>query len=367
MKTTDSSLFSGYDFDENSWTLTLVFRATGEVRHYGDFPPELYDEFDKAASKGAFFNQKIRNHFEVAVGGTVSEEEVRAEAAQSEEDELGITDADLDAAPGLRLAEPEILTPETAIATLAPKSPKVDALTAELHRQAAVKIVVTDAVSQSNLENHIVGLTGMRKALHELIDPYRDIAYRTYEAIQKLNKSRLDPADEAIKQGKHSLGIYLSVQQEKARAEQRRLQAEAEAESERDRQRRTEELRLQVASQQAEEGDTAQAEISLFSEEIQAPPVPTYVPRVEMPQATQFSGRKSWKAEVTNLELLVLDVAEGIKVLKAAGSLQGHAPISMLEASMTQLNKRAKADERMDLFPGVRAYNDVVLTGKRSK
>lgn len=418
MTTCDSSLLKAYEWDQNSWTLTVVFRSNNSVRAYAEVPPEVFSEMESAKSIGSFYNQNIKGKFESLKIDAVSDDEIQQAVAEknvpvqtheefiakgaAQGDDLGVTDEDILAvdpayvdprsskvnhAPGtwhgvplppgtetdeepvaeVEAPEPEILSSDQAVAVLSPKSPKVDKLTAYLHGLAAIKIAVTDAASQAKMEDHLTLLTNTRKAIFEIVDPYKAIAYQAYDAVQKLNKGRLDPADIAIKDGKQVLGAYLAAEQEKARKEQARLQAEEDAKAAIDQQRRTEALRLQVAQEQAEAGDIEQAEASLFDTSIVAAPIYTSAPRVEIPQASQFSGRKNWRAQVDDLEALVLDVAEGLKILKTTGGLQGHAPISMLMANEPQLNKRAKADERPNLFPGVRAWNDVVLASKKGK
>lgn len=388
MTTCDSSLLSAFEYDNNSWTLTLVFRSTGEVRHYGDFPPELFDEFQSAKSKGAFFNQKIRGHFEVATGGTVSDEEIQ-EAVQETgntkvyasgeefEAELGITDADLDAAPGTR-REPvadDLITKDEqeSLSMPAKKQPQVDKKMAEwalLVPSTTALIVVRDRNHYIEIADKLKKKVGIREFVFGLLDPARDAVYRAYTAIQQRQKSVIDLMDASIKADKTALVAFDTERQRIAREAQQKAQREAEAEAERERQRRTEELRMQVAQQQAEQGDTAQAEVSLFDESIQAPPVPIYVPRAvaDTPEIEGFSGRKNWKVqEVYDFDALIMDVAEGIKTLKTTGGLQGHAPSNMLKADLPALNKRAKADETINLFPGVRAFNDRGLNIKKEK
>ena len=41
----------------------LLYFHSGERYRYFEFPPELYQEFLAAESKGAYFARNIRNHF----------------------------------------------------------------------------------------------------------------------------------------------------------------------------------------------------------------------------------------------------------------------------------------------------------------
>jgi len=388
MTTCDSSLIQAYEYDDNAWILTLVFKSNGDVRTYPDFPPELFSEFEASDSKGKFYNAKIKGHFkDVLKVGRVTPEEVAEEAAKTEaveaivdkaaESEF-ITDADIQrvdpnwkreevgVAFPVSQAEPEILTPDQAVAVIAPKSATTDALVARLHKLAAVKIEVTDKASQTAMETHLVNLTTARKAVFDLIDPYRAIAYAAYDAIQTLNKSRLTPADEALVAGKRLLNAYISAEQEKARAEQRRLQAEADAQAERDRQKRTEELRLQMAQEAQERGDTASAEKTLFDTTIEAPPVYTPAVQVEAPTST-LGGRENWKAKCVDFEEAILDCAKGIEASRKSGGLQGHIPTTVFKINDAGLTALAKANKKMFRFPGLEAWDDRVIVTTKQK
>ena len=378
MTTCDSSLIQAYEFDDTAWMLTIVFRSTGEVRHYENFPPELYSEFEAAKSKGTFFNAKIKHQFEVTKAGRVTPEEVAEEAAKTEaveaivdkaaESEF-ITDADIrNVDPNWKgdAVEPEILSPEQAVSVIAPRNAKTDALVARLHKLAAVKIEVTDKASQTEMETHLVNLTTARKAVFDLIDPYRAIAYAAYDAIQTLNKSRLTPADEALVAGKRLLNAYISAEQERARAAQRRLQAEADAQAERDRQKRTEELRLQMAQEAQERGDTASAEKTLFDTTIEAPPVYTPAVQVEAPTST-LGGRENWKAKCVDFEEAILDCAKGIEASRKSGGLQGHIPTTVFKINDAGLTALAKANKKMFRFPGLEAWDDRVIVTTKQK
>ena len=379
MTTCDSSLIQAYEYDDNAWILTLVFKSNGDVRTYPDFPPELFSEFEASDSKGKFYNAKIKGHFkDVLKVGRVTPEEVAEEAAKTEaveaiadkaaESEF-ITDADIQRVdPNWKgdAVEPEILSPEQAVSVIAPRNAKTDALVARLHKLAAVKIEVTDKASQTEMETHLVNLTTARKAVFDLIDPYRAIAYAAYDAIQSLNKSRLAPADEALVAGKRILNAYIQAEQEKARAEQRRLQAEADAQAERDRQKRTEELRLQMAQEAQERGDTAAAEKTLFDTTIEAPPVYTPAVQVEAPTST-LGGRENWKAKCVDFEEAILDCAKGIEASRKSGGLQGHIPTTVFKINDAGLTALAKANKKMFRFPGLEAWDDRVIITTKAK
>ena len=59
--TVDSSLFSTVIYSADA-TLELVFR-NGSIYRYFAVPPDVFQALLAAPSKGAYFNQHIRDHF----------------------------------------------------------------------------------------------------------------------------------------------------------------------------------------------------------------------------------------------------------------------------------------------------------------
>jgi hypothetical protein len=429
----DSTLISEYRYDDETWTLALRFRGTGELRLYAEFPPDVADDFEASASKGKFFNAHIARQYPVqklesgptldppppvaadpeleADIAALEAEWVRDAPAPKEAEPLSLqgllADADAPIAATsygglsrslfpdppihfpparssfavngfdaqevaqpevsqneikLPLPEPQILSPEQAVAVISPKSPKADALTAEAHRLAAIGIDVSDHASYTQLFNHTQRLTTVRKALFDLIDPYREIAYRAYEAIQTLNKTRLGPPDLAIKGNKIKLVVYEQVQEAKRAEAQRLADVAAAAAAEAERLRIQEELTLAEVGDAFALGDTARAE-ELFENPIAVAPLPSYAARVAgyaPPPVKGGSTGKNWKAVVTDKEALILDIAAGIEFFKKNGHLGGHAPVTFLTLNEVAMNAEAKAKEKQLVYPGVHAENQPV-------
>lgn len=373
-------MFSGYEYDDVAWILTLHLK-NGKVYEYTDFGPENFDEFVGAKSLGTHYNTVIKGKFEsrevtgVPAPATPVKEQLKAAVA----DDTLISDSDIRRAhPDYKAeevgvafpmpaAEPEILSPEQALAVMAPKNPKVDELTRRAHALASTALTVTDQASQGVMEAHLTQLATIRKAIFELVDPYREIAYRAYEQIQQLNKSRLEPIDAAMTLKKGLLKGYLQAEQAKAQAEQRRLDAEARTMAEEEQKRRTEQMRIEAAEQKQAEGDTAGAEASLFDQAIQAPPVYTPPVRVEMPTSSLGKTRENWKAEVTDLEAIILDVAEGIKASREGGGLRGHLPTTLITINPSILKGLATTNKKMANFPGIRCWDDGVIAVRTAK
>jgi hypothetical protein len=395
MTTCDSSLIQAYEYDDNAWILTLVFKSNGDVRTYPDFPPELFSEFETSDSKGKFYNAKIKGHFkDVLKVGRVTPEEVAEEAAKTVKtgyvpsaqdrhedaltanEQMGITDADIrNVDPnwkGDATVADDLIThdEQEALAEPGRKQPQVDKLAKQWTALVPVPtaiVVVRDKPHYVQISDTLKKKTGIRDMVFALLDPARDAVYKAYKAIADRQKSILDPMDASIKADKNALTTWDNEQREIARqkAEEERKVAEAAAEV--DRQRRTEELRLQMAQEAQERGDTAAAEASLFDEAIVAPPMPVYAPRVEVetPKVEGQSFRDNWSARLVDFDLLVLDVAAGIECFKKSGNLQGHAPTAVLTVSQPQLNQLAKASKSMMSIPGVQAENNRVMTQRK--
>lgn len=57
-----SSVISGFDYDAEYATLTVVF-VSGRIYRYFAVPAEIAAAFRKATSKGTFFNTRIRDRY----------------------------------------------------------------------------------------------------------------------------------------------------------------------------------------------------------------------------------------------------------------------------------------------------------------
>ena len=58
-----STAIRRFEYDARSRTLSVWFVPSGLRYDYADVPPALYRAFLDAASKGRFFNARIRDHF----------------------------------------------------------------------------------------------------------------------------------------------------------------------------------------------------------------------------------------------------------------------------------------------------------------
>ncbi len=424
----DSSLIKGYEFDENSWVLTVVFRSNNSARAYNDCSPELFGEFESSESKGKFYNSRIKGVLESLDLGKIGDEEIHParcdgdhgeprcsdpqcwhsepspetlkeidRSVKAAEESLGITDEDIQAVDPLykdpRAAQPKepegtwhgvpllgVKTEESIVETLAktenvamsvPKSSRTElqSLLDESHGLVVAVKPITSIAEYTAVSERLQKKVTVRDRLFNILDPVRKALWDALTVTRTQHGLILDPIDASIKADKQALVAWSTEQQRIAEEKQRAAQRAAEEEAAKEQARRTEALRLQVAQEQAEAGDMEQAEASLFDQTIQAAPVQVYAPRVEVavPVIEGQSTRKNWSAEVVDFEALVLDVAEGIKSLKATNSLAGHAPITVLEVCQPKLNQLAKASEATLRIPGVVARNNPVLAQRKGR
>jgi len=63
MRVAQSSHIQGYDYDEQSQTLTIQF-TNGAVYNYGGVSPNTYYAFSQSSSPGQYFHSKIKGQFQ---------------------------------------------------------------------------------------------------------------------------------------------------------------------------------------------------------------------------------------------------------------------------------------------------------------
>jgi len=66
MPTVTSSAIQRVEYDARSRQLCVTF-VTGNVYKYYDVPRQVYDRFLRTASKGAFFNEYVKDRYDFAL------------------------------------------------------------------------------------------------------------------------------------------------------------------------------------------------------------------------------------------------------------------------------------------------------------
>lgn len=184
----------------------------------------------------------------------------------------------------------------------------------------------------------LVGVKKLIKKVGEAFDPVVEAAHKSWKVAVAQRKEQLDPLEQAERIVK-SRGVEFLVEQERIRAEEeRKARAEAEA-AER---KRKAELEAQAQRHEAN-GNIAKAEERReMAEQVFVAPRPVVAGAIK---AEGQSLKEVWSAEVVDLAALVKAVAEG------------RAPITLVMADQTALNKQAKATKDAFPIPGVRFFS----------
>ena len=176
--------------------------------------------------------------------------------------------------------------------------------------------------------------------IEQLCDPSIEAAHRSHKAALAVKAKLAGPLLEAEKIVKPLMATYNAEQERRRQEEQRRLQEEAK--------RKAEDERLELALQAEKAGDAQSAE-ELIAAPVEAPLV---VVRSET-KAEGVSFRENWKAMVVDLKTLVRAVADGT------------APLAAIVPNQSFLDSQAKALKAELSYPGVKAYNETIVSGRR--
>src|SRR3990167_6029103 len=133
---------------------------------------------------------------------------------------------------------------------------------------------------------------------------------------------------------------------------QEAIRREAEAVAERERKRIEEDARIQAALEAESRGEAKVAEAIL---EAPHPPTPVFAPPAIVPEAPKAEGlsfRSNFRAEVSDLALLVTAVAAG------------EAPIRAPPPKLPMLNQMARAMKQELRLPGVRVVEERIASQK---
>lgn len=190
-----------------------------------------------------------------------------------------------------------------------------------------------------------------------LKEPYLE-GGRRIDAFFKVPLERLDAASRTL-----SSKMLTYSQEQRRQQEEARRRAEVEAAAERDRLERERRAAEEEAAKASQAGDTAAAEAAAMrAEELSvqqeiAEVAPVSAPVVAAPKAKGISTRENWKAEVTSLRDLVVAAAKALE----AGD---ETLLGYLQADTVAIGKVAKALKAKTKIPGVRVYNDEILSAR---
>jgi len=399
LRPVDSTMFSRVGYDEKTWTLVLEFQNSLRLA-YQEVPPEVADEFLSAESLGKYYNANVKGKYQ-AVGEEETEGQSRHRQTesvvemQSEINRISssATDAVVAAISPSREADDDPTIPKDdelakqtvgeVLGPLEPPKTPADALRllgeqggiiqATINQSVefakdALKVKVSDAGSYTDAGEKLKFLVLVKDRAVGFLDPIREVLLQPYRVAQTNLKAATEPLDTAVAHIKAQRMVWATEQERLAEIERQRLQREAEEKARQEQEALSQQLTLGAVEQAIAEGDTETAE-GLLANPIKASPV--YVPPVhvapEVPKESGISKRSNWIGELTSIEDLILDIAEGIKSMRAGKNLAGHAPVTFVKLNETAVNQSAKALKKAFSYPGLRAWDKQTESVRRGK
>lgn len=212
--------------------------------------------------------------------------------------------------------------------------------------------IIDDAVFQK-AGAFLLMVKDARREIDATFDGPIAAAFAAHKSIVAAKREHTAPVDEAERIVKQKMGAYRQKQEDEARerqraaeAEARRVQEEALKVAEAAARKAAEEARAAEVERLKAEGNkkaaAAAAKAALYVPPVVMPaPVAVVVPHVAPAVASGVSFREKWTASVTDLAALVRAVADG------------KAPLALLAADATMLNKHATAYKDKSPIPGV--------------
>ena len=203
----------------------------------------------------------------------------------------------------------------------------------------AESLQVVDQESHDTATGWLKDIKAAKDFLTEYHDPIIKSAYATHKIATTTKQRFYGPLVQSEITLKQRVGTFVQ--------EQQRKQAEAQRKVEEAARKREEENRIAEAERlEAAGGTEEQIDQTLTAPSTAPKPVaaPTYQ------QTKGVSTRSNWKGEVEDFRALVNAVA------------QGKAPITFLEPNQSTINQMAKAQKGQMLYPGIRFYNDAVVS-----
>jgi hypothetical protein len=231
----------------------------------------------------------------------------------------------------------------------------------------ATAMTVTDGPSFRAAGEFLVAVKGYIRRVRDLMDPVVDAANKAHKVAVAQRASLLSHAEGAERMLKARMAEYEREQDRRrreaeaaARAEQARLEREARERqaTEVARLRKEEEDRRIAAAAAAEARGVRAAAEKIIEAPIVVPappPVPVFVPPVTVERAPEVEGvsfRDTYRAEVTDLAVLVQAVAAG------------QQPITLLRVNDVALNQMARALREAMSVPGVRVVKERTVAAR---
>lgn len=239
---------------------------------------------------------------------------------------------------------------------------------AELENRAREIITITNTMQVVTHDQYLAAgehLKQIKMAQKVVVDKFalsKKKAFEAHRAISELERSILDPLKASERICANKVTLFLNAervrQEQERQAAQKAAEAQAKIAAENARKAQEEE-RLKTAELLEAQGFSEEADAVLEDIVAIAPPAPVMLKPVEKFERVQgVHDRKSYKAEVIDLMILVKEIAAG------------RQPITLIMANESVLNGMAKALKAELRIPGVRVVESstvVARTGGMAK
>lgn len=247
--------------------------------------------------------------------------------------------------------------------TIVPAAEAVAKRGAEI-RAAADRCVITDDAVFAKAGQFLVTIKDVRREIDATFDGPIASAHAAHKAIVAAKRNHSDPVDEAERIVKRKMAEYRQKQEDEARerqraaeAEARRIADEARRAAEAEARRVAEEARAAEVARLKAEGDkkaaAAAAKAAIYVPPVvMPPPAPVVVPHVAPAAAAGVSFREKWSATVVDFAALVRAVADG------------KAPLALLTADTSALNRHAVAYKATAPIPGVVFSSEKIVAAR---
>ncbi len=210
----------------------------------------------------------------------------------------------------------------------------------------ANELVIKTHEDNIEAQNTVAKIKAIKKRILGIFQPIKDAQHKAWRVTCDTINALSDPLDSAEKTLKKKVTTYTVVEEQKREKAAELLEAKRKD----DERKRQEELE-ERAKKAEDKGKVEKAETLREQKEVEAPPPPAYLPPAPE-QAKGTSFRSVWKADVTSVKDLCKAVADGT------------ASVNLVLPNTPALNAFAKATKGGVKIPGVRFYEDRIMSSR---
>lgn len=236
------------------------------------------------------------------------------------------------------LARPEFINRAGAAVALAEEiAPLAEGVAVELAREygeRAQGLTVESAETLEDASALLRELADLKKSIETARKALKDPVHQGGKNIDSIFAKLSGPVVDADQQVRRKVSAYMAEQERIRRQQEREALAEAE---------RLRKLAAAEAAKEARKAGADKEEVAAVKAEAMAAPVAVALPATAAPKVAGVSGRKTWKAKVTNER----------KFVEACLAGTGGAGLFLLSINAAKLNALARTHDGNLAIPGV--------------